>query len=113
MTLGFLSSEAGDGVGAGGDVVSFGATFVGGVGGKGLLVGCGGTVRMNDLKDRTGLSIPSSDGDEMLSCLSGDGMWPCRVRFMPTSCDRMSRRKGQHTASFGLLEDFREQRTEG
>jgi hypothetical protein len=57
-----------------------------GVGGNGLLL-CGGlglegTVSINDLKDRTGLSIPSSEVDDLLPCKKGNRTW---FSFIPGS----------------------------
>jgi hypothetical protein len=83
--LELLTGEVGDGVEPGWDrvVVEIDGLDTG-VGGRGFCADCGsgGTVLMNDLKDRTGRSIPSSDEVDMLSCWNGDRIWSCRLRFM-------------------------------
>jgi hypothetical protein len=75
----FLSSVVGNRFGLGSDGISFVSSLDDsnsgdGVAGRGFCVACGcrGTVLINDLNDLTGLSIPSSDGDDLLDCKSGD-----------------------------------------
>lgn len=87
MTLGVRACEAGEDLEDGGEGVEVVAFEGDGVGGNGLLLwrgglGFGGTVLMNDLKLRTGFSMPSSDEDDKLAWVNGDRIWPRRLRFM-------------------------------
>jgi len=84
-TLVVLSSVGGNGAEVGGNGVPFflaapdNSNIDDGVGGKGFCAacGCGGTALINDVNDLTGLSIPSSDEDDVLACINGDDRkWP-------------------------------------
>jgi hypothetical protein len=65
----------------GGDDVTAGAD----AGVKGLLCvgGLGGTVLMNDLKERTGFPMLSSEDDEEFVCVDGDRIWLRGLCCMP------------------------------
>lgn len=58
-----------------------------GVSGRALSVsvGFGGAVWTNDLKERTGRSIPSREADEIFLCLKWARIWPSWPPFMPLS----------------------------
>jgi hypothetical protein len=91
--------DAGDGGETGGDGTSF---FGDGGDGSDLLLrgrlGFGGTVLMKDLNERTGRSMPTSDDEDMFPSLSGDRIWPRRLRVMPWDRVQPKREKYRHTS---------------